>query len=100
MNELRAPERLRAAPSGTVLRFSQNGQRGVDGRRDGSAAHGQANGLRELAERDALGRRKAADQFVNRPAPTSPASCSSAAAASASSARTSAVTCLRTAFSS
>jgi len=50
MNGLRPPDRQRAIQSSQRLGFTQNGQRGVDRRRHRSAAHGEANGLRELAE--------------------------------------------------
>src|ERR1700722_121371 len=49
MNELRAPNRPPLAQSRQCLGFAQNGQRGVDGRRHRSAAHRQANRLREFA---------------------------------------------------
>src|SRR5258708_36028572 len=50
-------ERQCASQPGERFGFPQNGQRGVDGRRDRSAAHRPANGLREFAERDTFGRR-------------------------------------------
>ena len=65
MNGLRAPERQRAGQPGKRFGFPQNGQGGVDWRRDRAAAHSQANGLREFAERDAFGGRYPADQLVN-----------------------------------
>src|SRR5580692_2702009 len=65
MNELRAPNRPRLAQSRQRLGFAQNGQRGVDGRRHRSAAHRQANRLREFAERDAFSGGEIADDLVN-----------------------------------
>src|ERR1700722_483072 len=53
MNDLRAPERLRPRQPGQRLGFAQNGQSGVDGRRHRATAHGQPNGLREFAKREA-----------------------------------------------
>jgi hypothetical protein len=50
MNGLRSPDRQRPIQSSQGLGFPQNSQRGVDRRRHRSAAHGEANGLRELAE--------------------------------------------------
>ena len=43
-------------------------KRGIDGRRHGAAAYRQANRLRKLAERDALGGREAADELRESPA--------------------------------
>src|SRR5580692_8932685 len=61
MNGLRSPDRQRPIQSRQGLGFAQNGQGSVDRRRHRAAAHGEANGLRELAERDPLRRRKSAD---------------------------------------
>src|SRR5579863_9242642 len=51
MNDLRSPGRSRVGQSRQRLGFTQNSQGGVDGRRHGSAAYREPNGLREFTER-------------------------------------------------
>src|SRR6266403_4944784 len=65
MNELRVPNRSCAAQSRQRLDFTQNSQRGIDGRRHSSPADREANGLSEFAERVAFCRREPADDLVN-----------------------------------
>jgi hypothetical protein len=50
MNGLRSPYCQRPIQSSQGLGSPQDGQRGVDRRGHRSAAHGEANGLRQLAE--------------------------------------------------
>src|ERR1019366_9188646 len=60
MNKLRAPDGSCAGQSSQRLDFTQNSQGGIDGRRDRSATHREANGLCEFTQRNALRRREPA----------------------------------------
>src|ERR1700722_2297946 len=63
MNGLRAPNRACFRQPRQRLGSAQYGQCGVDGWRHGSAAYRQTNRLCELAERNAFGRGKPADDL-------------------------------------
>src|SRR5271154_3313677 len=65
MNDLRAPNAQ--GPSQSRHRFGppEDGQSRIDGGRHGDSAHGEPNGLREFAERDAFCRRDGAEEIVD-----------------------------------
>src|ERR1700733_3924815 len=63
---LGGPQRLCLVQPRQGLILAQNGQRGIDGRRDRASAHGDPDGLGEFAEVDAFGRANLMEHSMHR----------------------------------